>query len=79
MNSRWQTIKANLSDSNSVKPWDVLNPKTEWVSDEVKEARYSICKQCPEFIDLTTQCKQCGCVMKIKSGIQDASCPIGKW
>ncbi len=79
MSSRWKAIKDNLLDPNAVKPWDIINPNTEWVSDEIKESRYSICKQCPEFIDLTTQCKKCGCVMKIKSGIQAATCPIGKW
>lgn len=79
MSSRWKAIKDNLLDPNAVKPWDIINPNTEWVSDEIKESRYSICKQCPEFIDLTTQCKQCGCVMKIKSGLYNAACPIGKW
>ena len=79
MSSRWKAIKDNLLDPNAVKPWDAINPNTEWVSDEIKESRYSICKQCPEFIDLTTQCKQCGCVMKIKSGLYHATCPIGKW
>ena len=79
MTSRWQIIKENLMDKDSVKPWEVLNPDTEWVSDDVRNSRYSICKSCPEFIALTTQCKQCGCVMKIKSGMSKASCPIGKW
>jgi hypothetical protein len=79
MTSRWKTIKDNLMDPGSVKPWEVLNPDTDWVSDEVRNARYSICKSCPEFLVLTTQCKQCGCVMKIKSGMEKATCPIGKW
>ncbi len=79
MSSRWKTIKDNLSDPNSVKPWDVLDPKSEWVKDEIKNSRYSICQKCPEFIPLTTQCKQCGCVMKLKAGLEKAVCPIGKW
>jgi hypothetical protein len=79
MTSRWKAIKETLSDPNSVKPWDILDPKTEWVSSDIKESRYSICKGCPEFISLTTQCKQCGCIMKIKSGLKAATCPIGKW
>ena len=79
MSSRWKAIKDNLLDPNAVKPWDALSPNTDWVNDEIKDSRYSICQQCPEFIHLTTQCKQCGCVMKIKSGIKNATCPIGKW
>jgi len=79
MTSRWKIIKENLMDKDSVKPWEILNPETEWVSDEVRNSRYSICKSCPEFLVLTTQCKQCGCLMKIKSGMSKAECPIGKW
>ena len=79
MTSRWDSIKKNLTDPNTVKPWDMLNPKTEWVEDDVKEARFDICKKCPEFISSTTQCKQCGCIMKIKTGMEKAFCPIGKW
>lgn len=79
MTSRWKTIKDNLMDPGSVKPWEVLNPETEWVTDEVKLSRYSVCKTCPEFLPLTTQCKQCGCIMKVKTGMAKATCPIGKW
>lgn len=79
MTSRWKTIKDNLANPEAVKPWDMLNPETEWLSDEDRDARYSVCKQCPEFIPLTTQCKQCGCVMKVKSGMKLATCPLGKW
>jgi hypothetical protein len=79
MKSRWQTIKENLSDPNSVKPWDIINPETEWATDEVKDFRYDICKKCPEFLSATTQCKQCGCIMKIKTRMAQATCPIGKW
>lgn len=79
MSSRWDSIKKNLADPNAVKPWDMLNPQTEWVEDSVKQSRYDICKQCPEFISATTQCKECGCIMKIKTGMAKAFCPIGKW
>jgi len=61
------------------RPWDLISPNIEWSSEEVVDTRYSICKQCPEFIKLTTQCKKCGCVMKAKTKLKDAECPIGKW
>ncbi len=79
MTSRWKTIKDNLSDPNAVKPWQILDPDTEWLDDEARNSRYDICKKCPEFLVLTTQCKQCGCIMKIKTGMKMATCPIGKW
>ena len=74
--SAWQKYKENLGDT---RPWDLINPETEWASDEVAEKRYSICKECPELIRLTKQCKKCGCFMVSKTKLQAASCPLGKW
>jgi hypothetical protein len=61
------------------RPWDVINPATEWADEEISTKRYSICKACPELIKLTSQCKKCGCFMKMKAKLADATCPIGKW
>ena len=72
----WQKYKESLGDS---RPWDVLKPSTEFVSEEISSLRYDICKQCPELINLTKQCKQCGCFMAVKSKLSNASCPLGKW
>jgi hypothetical protein len=67
------------NENKEVKPWDVLNPNAEWASDEKAEERYKICLSCPELIKLTKQCKRCGCFMKVKSKLENATCPIGKW
>jgi hypothetical protein len=72
----WQKYKQNLGET---RPWDLVNPSTEWASSEVAEERYSICKVCPELIKLTTQCKKCGCFMKAKTKLEHATCPLGKW
>ena len=37
--------------------------------------RYAICKSCPNFIDLTKQCKLCGCFMFIKCRLPNMQCP----
>jgi hypothetical protein len=74
--SPWQKYKESLGET---RPWDLINPATEFVTDLVQDKRYSICKSCPEFIDLTTQCKKCGCIMKLKTKLEKAVCPIGKW
>lgn len=62
-----------------VRPWDMLNPNTEWATEEISFERYSICRACPELIKLTKQCKKCGCFMAAKTRLQKATCPIGKW
>ena len=46
---------------------------------EVIERRMAECQGCEHFIKGTSQCKKCGCFMKVKSRIATASCPIGKW
>ncbi len=66
-------------EQKDVKPWDLINPNSEWATEEVSSERYSICKQCPELIKLTKQCKKCGCFMAAKTKLQQATCPIGKW
>jgi hypothetical protein len=72
----WDKYKENLGET---RPWDLLNPNAELAPDVLQEQRYSICKSCPEFINLTTQCKKCGCIMKLKTKLSLAQCPINKW
>ena len=47
--------------------------------EEVAEQRYAVCQACPHFIELTTQCGKCLCVMKAKVKLQSAACPEGHW
>jgi len=69
----------NFIEKKEARPWDLLNPNTEYVSKEEQHKRYSTCQSCDRFISLTTQCKECGCIMKLKTTISHASCPLGKW
>ncbi len=73
--SAWEEYKKNLGDS---RPWQMLN-KDNFISLEDSNARLSICKECPELIKLTTQCKKCGCFMAAKTKLENARCPLGKW
>lgn len=66
-------------EENNVRPWDILNPNTGYATKDIADQRYSICQSCPEMIKLTKQCKQCGCFMVIKTKLEKAECPIGKW
>jgi hypothetical protein len=72
----WQKYKENLGET---RPWDILNPKTEYADKSVYDERYSICVACPHFVKLTNQCKKCGCFMSLKTKLKDSICPIGKW
>jgi len=76
--TKWEQIKKLIS-SNEVKPWDFLNPLTEYASDEESSRRFDICLKCPFLNQTTKTCKECGCFMVAKTKLQAASCPIGKW
>ena len=62
-----------------VKPWDLLNPKKQRSEEELYTYRLDICDKCPELIQLSQQCKKCGCVMPFKAKLKEAKCPLGKW
>lgn len=66
-------------EKNGVTPLDLINPKSERSTKELKDFRMEICNSCPELIKLTTQCKQCYCIMYLKTTLQEAKCPLGKW
>ncbi len=52
---------------------------TWWVEKPEAQTRYDVCKPCENFIALTSQCKLCGCLMKMKVKLKTATCPDGKW
>jgi hypothetical protein len=72
----WQKYKQNLGET---RPWDLINPNTKWAAEEIATTRFDICKTCPELIKTTNQCKKCGCFMTVKTKLEQAKCPLGKW
>jgi hypothetical protein len=76
MLSEWEKWKQSLGET---RPWHLLDEAAKITNKLKIEERMSICRACPEFISLTTQCKQCGCIMKAKTTLKNAECPIGKW
>lgn len=81
MQSRKDKIKEIIENNrvSKVRFSDVVKSDTEWVSEDISNSRYSICQSCPELIKLTKQCKKCGCFMAVKTKLQLATCPLGKW
>lgn len=73
--NNWQKYKEKLGET---RPWDLLD-SNKYTDQTVANKRLDLCKQCPELIKLTSQCKQCGCFMVAKTKLEGAVCPIGKW
>jgi hypothetical protein len=72
----WRSLKAFIKGKQVIVP------------QEVAEARWEICKQCPYLLyDETNpdtnkvdgRCTECGCFMNVKTHYAAAECPIGKW
>jgi hypothetical protein len=74
--SKWDDYKAKLGDT---RPWDLLNAHTEYVEEDISNARMEICNGCPKLIKFTKQCKECGCFMAVKTKLKLAACPLEKW
>jgi len=68
-----------MSDDRVARPWDLLNPSIQKVEKPLSELRLEICATCENFIEITKQCKKCGCLMAFKTKLPHAECPIGKW
>lgn len=60
-------------------PLDFLKPSTQYATKEQQQERMSICEACPELFELTLQCKECMCIMPLKTKLAHAECPLGKW
>jgi hypothetical protein len=73
--SKWELYKEKHGSTFI----DVFNPHTSWVETEESKRRFDICKQCPELLHVTNQCKKCGCFMLVKTKIEASKCPEGKW
>jgi hypothetical protein len=73
--NKWQEYK----EKNGVTAVDFFNLNVERVSDIIKEERMNTCLSCPELIQVTKQCKKCGCFMQAKTQLKPAKCPLGKW
>ena len=72
----WLLLR-NMSDD--VKPWDLLNPNQPRSQEDLVNSRLEICRACEFFRPKTETCRKCGCFMKLKTMLEKAKCPIGKW
>ena len=49
------------------------------IDPEISKKRMEICKQCPNYVKFTGQCKKCGCIMRIKTKLHGQECPENRW
>jgi len=66
-------------EQRKARPWDIFNKNIEKISVEEQKKRLDICHGCDRLIKATTQCKECGCLMNLKTSLPHAFCPLGKW
>lgn len=62
-----------------VKVWDLLNPLQPRSDSSLIESRLDICRECDRFESKLGRCMECGCIMRLKTTLVEASCPLGKW
>jgi hypothetical protein len=65
-------------DVDAATPLDLLDA-TRYISKDDRNTRLGICKGCDRLFKPTGTCKQCGCFMGLKTWIDRATCPLGKW
>lgn len=68
-----------MKDNGDVEFLDLFNPMQPRSDDELVKQRLEICKACPFLDKRLVKCRKCGCFMKLKSTLRQATCPEGKW
>ena len=59
--------------------FDLFDPSEPRSDKELIERRLAICNECPFFNKTFMKCRICGCFMKLKTTLLDASCPDHRW
>lgn len=44
----------------------------------IRDKKLEICRGCELYNTKTTQCKECGCFMPLKTWLEGNTCPLGK-
>jgi len=72
----WQEYKNKKN--KTVSPIKLLN-KNNYIDEQIAKNRMQICDICPSLIPIIKQCKECGCIMPLKTKLLQAECPLKKW
>mgnify|MGYP003121268705 CR=1 FL=1 len=74
---RLQTqIKSFLNTST-----DVITQLDEglFAENTSQKERLSICFECDSYVKQRDMCRECGCIMRMKTKLNAAKCPLKKW
>ena len=55
------------------------NNDSMFVSDDTREKRMDVCKQCEYYDSRQNRCRHCGCFLEHKVRFAIDSCPLDKW
>lgn len=58
--------------------WNMIDGSQRAQADIAQE-RLAICEGCEFFRPKSKTCQKCGCFMKLKTKLEKAHCPVGKW
>jgi hypothetical protein len=81
IDNEWDETTAQLEPSvepAKMRVLDLIDPNVPRADAEERARRMAICKGC-DRLKLNTLCSECNCVMKFKTWLGPATCPIGKW
>lgn len=56
---------------------DLIDPRSPRADHDTRAARMDACHNCSSFHG--ARCQECGCYMRLKTWLLDATCPLGKW
>jgi len=73
------TMISNLGKSAKDVAAELVKTGKVFAQDDLKNARYEICKVCEFFIKDNARCSKCGCYMATKTRYVGTVCPVGKW
>jgi hypothetical protein len=67
-----------MAENEDARIRDLFNGSPR-VEKELASDRLDICKTCTSFRPATQTCRRCGCFMLLKTTLEMAKCPLGKW
>jgi hypothetical protein len=58
---------------------DLFDPRQPRSDEDLIKYRLEICNSCEWLDKRLVKCRKCGCFMKLKSTLKQATCPLEKW
>lgn len=68
-----------MKDNGEVEFIDMFDPRQPRSDKDLAAERLDICRSCPYFVAKLEKCTRCGCLMRLKTKLKNAHCPINKW